>query len=113
MSEIEWLDIFGTNLIVMLDENLMTQKDLAEATGLSEGTISKYVNKTQMPTVRAILNISYALNCSLDDLIDFGDTIEGQDIWDDGEHTNNEVILFGRVSHYYFNTSRSIFDCFE
>ena len=77
MSEVEWMDIFGTNLIIMLDENCMTQKELAEETGLSEGTISAYVNKVKIPGVRAILNISYVLNCSLDDLIDFGEPIEG------------------------------------
>lgn len=77
MSEVEWLDIFGDNLISMLDECLLTQKDLAEMTGLSEGTISKYVNRTQMPTVRAIINLSYALDWDLNDMLDFGEKIEG------------------------------------
>ena len=77
MSEVEWLDIFGDNLISMLDECLLTQKDLAEMTGLSEGTISKYVNKIQMPTVRAIINLSYALDWDLNDMLDFGEKIEG------------------------------------
>lgn len=76
MSETEWLRIFGTNLLEKLDEMLLTQRDLAEMTGLSEGTISKIVNKVQMPTVRTILNISYALDWDLNDMIDFGDCIE-------------------------------------
>lgn len=77
LSEIQWLGMFGDNLRYLLDDYHMTQKDLAEMTGLSEGTISKYINKTQMPTVRAIINISYALDESIDDLIDFGERIEG------------------------------------
>lgn len=77
LSEIQWLRMFGDNLRYLLDEYHMTQKDLAEMTGLSEGTISKYINRTQMPTVRAIINISYALDESVDDLVDFGERIEG------------------------------------
>lgn len=77
MSEVEWLKIFGDNLLVILDEYLLTQKDLAEMTGLSEGTISAYVNKTKVPGVRAILALSYALDISCDELIDFGERIEG------------------------------------
>lgn len=77
MSELEWMDIFGDNLLSMLDECLLTQKDLAEMTGLSEGAISAYVNKDKMPGIRAILNISYALDWDLNDMLDFGEKIEG------------------------------------
>lgn len=77
MTEQEWLDIFGDNLLSLLDENGLTQQDLSQMAGISQGTISKYVNKIQMPTVRALLAISYALGESLDDLMDFGDRIDG------------------------------------
>lgn len=77
MTEQEWLDIFSDNLISLLDENYMTQNELSIETGISKGTISKYVNGIQMPTVRALLAISYAFDESLDDLIDFGERIEG------------------------------------
>lgn len=76
MSEAEWLRIFSRNLISILSETRNSQKDLAELSGLSSATISKYVNGTQMPTVRAIVNISYALHLDINDLIDFGDRIE-------------------------------------
>lgn len=75
MTEFEWLYAFGDNLARMLYESKLTQRDLADMTGLSEGTISKYLAKQQMPGVRAILSIAYALGCNTDDLIDFGDTI--------------------------------------
>lgn len=76
MTETEWLDIFTSNLIEMMHEKGYTQRDLADATGLSEGTISNYINKRQIPGVRAIVNISYELDCDVSDLIDFGDRIQ-------------------------------------
>ena len=62
MSEQEWLDIFADNLLDMLNEANMTQRDLADETGLSEAAISQYIHKRKIPGVRAIINISYALN---------------------------------------------------
>ena len=76
MSEVEWLNIFGSNLVDMLNDARMTQRELAEETGLSESTISKYIKKQQLPGIKAIINISEALDCSIDDLVYFGDRIE-------------------------------------
>lgn len=75
ISEQEWLDIFGDNLRSMMDEYRYSQKELAEVTGLSQSTICKYINKQQMPTIKAIINLSYELGCDLYDLIDFGSKI--------------------------------------
>lgn len=75
MSELEWLDIFGDNLRdILLDAN-MTQRELADETGLSEATISTYIHKQKMPGLKAIVNIGYALDVDLNELIDFGDRI--------------------------------------
>lgn len=76
MSEVEWIDIFGDNLVGMLKDAKMTQKELAEEARISNATISNYIHKKQMPNTRALVNIAYALNCSLNDLMDFGDDIE-------------------------------------
>lgn len=76
MSEVEWIDIFGDNLVDMLKDAKMTQKELAEEARISNATISNYIHKKQMPNTRALVNIAYALNCSLNDLMDFGDDIE-------------------------------------
>lgn len=76
MSQQEWLDIFGDNLASILEEEKISQKELSRLTGLSESTISKYINKLQMPTVRAIINISYALDWSFEDMLNYGDIIE-------------------------------------
>lgn len=76
MTQDEWLDLFSDNLESLMHECKMTQKDLAEETGLSRGAVNKYVNGTRMPGAKAILNISYALDCDLMDLIDFDEPIE-------------------------------------
>ena len=76
MSQQEWLDIFGDNLASILEEEQISQKELSRLTGLSESTISRYINKLQMPTVRAIINISYALDWSFEDMLNYGDIVE-------------------------------------
>ena len=76
MSQQEWLDIFGDNLASILEEEKISQRELSRLTGLSESTISKYINKLQMPTVRAIINISYALDWSFEDMLNYGDIID-------------------------------------
>lgn len=76
MSENDWLNAFGDNLRDMLESVGMSQRELAEQTGLSTGTISKYIHKQSLPGIKAIVNIAYVLDCSMDDLIDFGCMIE-------------------------------------
>lgn len=75
LTEQEWLDIFGDNLLEMMCEYGINQGDLAEESGLSEATISKYLNKKQLPGIKAIVNIATVLECSIDDLVYFGDRI--------------------------------------
>ena len=75
MTEVEWLDIFGDNLKSMLEHANMTQMELAEYSGLSKAAISRYINKERIPSLRAIINISYALECDVGELIDFNDPI--------------------------------------
>ena len=60
----------------MMDEAGISQSELAEATGLSISTINRYLSKQRLPGIKAILNISYELDCDLYDLIDFGSRIE-------------------------------------
>ena len=75
MTELEWLEIFSTNLRELIDKKKITQKELAIMSGLSEGAISYYVHGQKIPSLRAIINIAYALQISIDELIDFGDAI--------------------------------------
>jgi transcriptional regulator with XRE-family HTH domain len=75
MSEKEWLDIFADNLRSIMEDVGVSQRELADRIGVSESAISKYIHKIQMPGIRVIVNLAYALNCSTDELIDFGDAI--------------------------------------
>lgn len=75
MSEIEWMNIFGDNLVDIMAERGYNQEQLADATGLTQATISKYINKKQIPSIKAIINLAYALDCTTDELIEFGDRI--------------------------------------
>ena len=76
MSQQEWLDVFGDNLLSILEEEGISQKELSRLTGLSESTISRYINKLQMPNMRAIINISYALNWSFEDMLNYGSMLD-------------------------------------
>ena len=75
MTELEWLEIFSNTLINMMQDVGMSQRELASLTGISETTISRYLHKQQMPSVKAIVNIAYAFDFDVTELVDFGDTI--------------------------------------
>lgn len=75
MSEVEWMEIFANNLVNILEEENMTQKELADAIGITKSAISKYINKQRMPSLKNIINMSDVLNISIDELIYFGDVI--------------------------------------
>lgn len=78
MSELEFMEIFAGNLRSLMYDTGYSQAELAEETGLTQGTISKYLNAKQMPSVKAIVNLVYVLNCDFEDLMDFGDMIDMQ-----------------------------------
>lgn len=76
MEEKSWLKAFGFRLRALVKEADITQTTLATLSGLSQAAISGYINGKRMPNARAIVNLSYALNCPVDHLIDFGRPIE-------------------------------------
>lgn len=75
MSELEWLDIFGDNLVSLLRETKMTRRELADAIGVSEAMISYYINKQKMPSFKILLKMAYVFNITLDELADFGEPV--------------------------------------
>ena len=76
MTEVEWLDIFASNLTSAMKDSGFTQVELAEESGLAQSTISSYLNKQKLPGIKAVLNISYALDCEVGELIDFDEFID-------------------------------------
>jgi transcriptional regulator with XRE-family HTH domain len=75
MCEREWLDTFADNLVDYLRDAKMTQKELAEAADISESSVSSYIRRQKMPTIKAIINMAYVLDVDISDFIDFGDMI--------------------------------------
>lgn len=75
MNELEWMRCFSKKLRELLEYTNMTQMDLAIESGLSTSMISRYINCITMPRASAIVNLAYALNCSVDELVDFGSKI--------------------------------------
>ena len=69
MKEIDFIDIFANNLRYTMNYNNMTQRELADASGLDESVISRYLRGHVMPSTRCLVNIAYALDCSIEDLI--------------------------------------------
>lgn len=75
MTELDLIDIFRENLIDMMKEVGITRKELALEASLSESAINKYLAGDRMPTIKAMVNICYALECDLSDLIPTYDKI--------------------------------------
>ena len=75
MTQSDWRDIFADNLSGILQEQGMAQSELARDTGLSVSRISDYINKKTTPTVFAIINMAYALDVDVNELVDFDERI--------------------------------------
>ena len=76
MTESEWLDDFSYRLLGAMQYAGLNQKILARESGLSEASISNYINGVKMPNVKAIVNLAYVLDCEIEELVDFGEKIE-------------------------------------
>lgn len=76
MTQEEWKDIFGGNLASILQEQGMTQNELAKATGLSSSRISDYIHGYSAPSIFAIINMAYVLELDIGEFVDFGETVK-------------------------------------
>lgn len=75
MTRDEWRITFGNNLSDILEEVDISQNQLAKECGLSIGSISNYVNGWSAPSIPALINMSYTLDVSVDELVDVGELI--------------------------------------
>lgn len=76
MTELEWRKIFKDRLSFMMRRANLTRRELVEASGLSEPTISCYLSGRKTPSVKAIVNLAYVLGCTIEDLVDYGENIQ-------------------------------------
>ena len=72
----EWIEMFGDNLSEIMEDRHMSQQELSKASGISIGSINAYIHKQSPPGIKAIINLSYALDVDPSELIDFGYSIE-------------------------------------
>ena len=75
VSEKDYLDIFSDNLRELMESGGWTQQTLSEDSGISQASISGYLNGTKMPGLRSVQNICIVLGISLDDLLPYGGII--------------------------------------
>lgn len=76
MTQTEWRKIFGDNLASLLQENKMTQAQLAKDSGLSKSRINDYIKGYATPSIFAIINMANALCIDITEFVDFEDVIE-------------------------------------
>lgn len=69
ISEVEFIDIFADNLRDIMYEMDISEGELARRTGMTRAAISRYLNKKRMPTLKALVNLSYVLCVQVTDLI--------------------------------------------
>lgn len=69
ISEAEWRKIFVCNLNRKMRNMAMTQTRLAEKTGVSQITISKYINGLATPSSFNLIKMARALKCSIHELV--------------------------------------------
>lgn len=75
MTQMEWRNIFADNLASILEDTGMSQAQLAREAGLSVSRINDYINKNATPSIFAVINIAYALDMDVSELVDFDDRI--------------------------------------
>ena len=76
MTITDWSNCFSEKLAELMVDRRITQNELSQESGVSAGSISAYLNKRALPGIKAILNIAFVLDVDVDELIDFGDTID-------------------------------------
>lgn len=70
MTEQEWREEFSARLKRIRHQNKKyNQKQLAEATELTDATISNYNKTKRMPDAKTLVKLAQVLNCTIDDLI--------------------------------------------
>lgn len=71
LTEEEWNMEFASRLTEIMQTKRWTQASLADATGISQGMIGKYVRGESIPSIRNLVKMTKAMNYSPEDLIDF------------------------------------------
>ena len=69
MDQTEFKKVFKANILDIMYQKGITQKDISLISGISEVMLSRYINGDMIPSFYKIYKIADALECSIDDLI--------------------------------------------
>lgn len=75
MTEQEFRERFGKRLLYAMMDRGYSVNRLARKTNIHKTTIKRYLYGEVTPTATNIIKLKYALKCSVDDLLYFGETI--------------------------------------
>ena len=75
VSELEFIKEFSYNLKDAMREYDITQEELAEYSGFSQSTISRYLKGECMPSLKAICNLCCVFECEMSDLVPTDDFV--------------------------------------
>lgn len=67
-DEDDWREVFADRLCEFICSKGLSQQSLADYTGLSKGSINKYINKTATPSAYALTKLARALDCTIMEL---------------------------------------------
>ena len=70
-----WKKKFGKNLEKLMTEKGINQTDLSRKADISQPRIHDYLEGKCIPNGWRLVNIAKVLECSVDDLVDFGEMI--------------------------------------
>lgn len=71
MTDQEWRERFANKLSYMIQKRGCTQSEFAEEVGMSEVTLSRYVQGHRIPKANILADLARALDCDPSDLIYF------------------------------------------
>lgn len=75
MTKEQWKETFANNLVDILEEKGMTQIQLAMDSDIPKSQISEYINGNTIPSLPAAINMAYALDMEVSELVDFGERV--------------------------------------
>ena len=87
-------NILSKQIKKQLEKNNMSQRELAEKTGITEVTISRYVSSERVPKATKIVKIAKALNCSCDYLLGLQDELSKETEMETAIHNLKVLRIF-------------------
>ena len=73
MTEQEWRRRFSIKLSILIRKSNITRRELADKANICGSSLSFYLSCKKTPNFRSVINLAYALGCTIEELIDFGE----------------------------------------